>query len=119
MIKILSNREANKRSRLRKQELKKVNISSDPLDFSKAYSNWSEEHHRLIFNLRKATMITFDASTVMPVVDVIFSHYNEFFRMKQSAANIHNFSIIDGCWMPPTPRSIMWIGGFRPYDIIE
>ncbi|XP_071726259.1 transcription factor TGA2.3-like [Rutidosis leptorrhynchoides] len=61
----------------------------------------------------------FNASAITPILDEIFSHYNKLFQMKREAAQIDIFNIIHGCWMPHTARCIMWMGGFRPSDVIE
>ncbi|XP_071704147.1 transcription factor TGAL6-like [Rutidosis leptorrhynchoides] len=61
----------------------------------------------------------FHAARINPILDAIFSHYNQLFKMKQSAGKIDIFSILYGCWMPPTTRHIMWIGGYHPSDVIE
>ncbi|XP_071740563.1 transcription factor HBP-1b(c38)-like [Rutidosis leptorrhynchoides] len=143
MEKKIKQREANRKCRMRKEayitKLEKTvreqatqiqkdlhvkanmqgDIKTDPLNFTKIYSDWFEEHQRLILTLRKKMMSNFNVSAIIPTLDAIFSHYNELFQKKRTASQINIFSILYGVWMPPPARCIMWIGGFRPSNVIE
>ncbi|KAK4764250.1 hypothetical protein SAY87_013688 [Trapa incisa] len=53
------------------------------------------------------------------VVDGYVSHYNEIFRLKGTAAKSDVFNLITGTWATPAERCFLWMGGFRPSELIK
>jgi transcription factor TGA len=46
-------------------------------------------------------------------------HYFELFRMKSSAAKADVFFVMSGMWKTSAERFFLWIGGFRPSDLLK
>nr|CAD1839984.1 unnamed protein product [Ananas comosus var. bracteatus] len=113
---LAQNREAARKSRLRKrlkltqleQELQRARqqgifISSTgdqshtisangAKSFDIEYGRWLEEHNR---------------------------QFDEIFKIKGVAAKADVFHILSGMWKTPAERCFMWLGGFRPSEILK
>lgn len=53
------------------------------------------------------------------IVDGYISHYDEIFRLKGVAAKSDVFHLITGVWATPAERCFLWMGGFRPSELIK
>jgi transcription factor TGA len=47
------------------------------------------------------------------------AHYDEIFRMKAVAAKADVFHLVSGMWKTPAERCFMWMGGFRPSELLK
>jgi transcription factor TGA len=47
------------------------------------------------------------------------SHYSELFRMKATAAKADVFYVMSGLWKSSAERFLLWIGGFRPSELLK
>lgn len=47
------------------------------------------------------------------------AHYDEMTRIRSEFAKTDVLHLISGVYMTPTERCFMWLGGFRPSDIIK
>eukprot|EP00897_Mesotaenium_endlicherianum_P006522 jgi/Mesen1/5899/ME000003S06930 len=52
-------------------------------------------------------------------VDGVMAHYDELFRMKSQAAKADVFHLVSGMWKTPAERCFMWMGGFRPSELLK
>ncbi|KAK4799652.1 hypothetical protein SAY86_025017 [Trapa natans] len=46
-------------------------------------------------------------------------HYSQLFRMKATAAKADVFYVMSGLWKTSSERFFLWIGGFRPSDLLK
>nr|XP_024398028.1 transcription factor HBP-1b(c38)-like isoform X6 [Physcomitrium patens] len=46
-------------------------------------------------------------------------HYDDIFRLKAVAAKVDVFHLFSGVWKTPVERCFMWIGGFRPSELLK
>lgn len=53
------------------------------------------------------------------LVEAGLDNYNRLFEMKEEAANSDVFYIMSGMWKTPTERFFLWIGGFRPSEVLK
>ncbi|CAN0878235.1 Transcription factor TGA1 [Linum grandiflorum] len=53
------------------------------------------------------------------LVDASLNHYYELFRMKAAASKADVFYIMYGMWKSSAERFFLWIGGFRPSELIK
>jgi transcription factor TGA len=53
------------------------------------------------------------------IVDGVMAHHHEAFRLKCVAARADAFHVLSGMWKTPVERCFMWLGGFRPSEILK
>lgn len=46
-------------------------------------------------------------------------HYDEMMSLKRMVVKFDVFHLISGMWKTPAERSFMWMGGFRPSELIR
>lgn len=95
------------------------NLSSDAVIFDVEYARWLDEHQRLMCELRAAMQQHVDENELRLFVDNCLSHLNEIINLKCMIAKTDVFHLLSGTWKTPAERCFMWIGGFRPSDIIK
>eukprot|EP00250_Pteridium_aquilinum_P016300 c23035_g1_i1 orf=445-1818(+) len=147
---LAQNREAARKSRLRKkayvQQLEssrvKLNQLEQELDrvrqqgmhmggssgdhshpgvaaFDMDYARWVEESIRQISELRSALANHITDNDLRVLVDNGVAHYDELFRLKGIAVKADVFHIVSGMWKTPAERCFMWMGGFRPSELLK
>nr|AKK31759.1 bZIP2 [Boehmeria nivea] len=95
------------------------NISPDAAVFDMEYARWLEEHHRIMCELRAAVQEHIPENELRIFVDNCLAHYDQFFSLKSMVAKTDVFHLVSGMWKTPAERCFMWMGGFRPSDIIK
>ncbi|XP_039012755.1 transcription factor TGA9-like isoform X1 [Hibiscus syriacus] len=95
------------------------NISSGAAIFDMEYSRWLEDDQRNMSELRTGLNAHLSDSDLRIIVDSYISHYDEFFRLKAAAAKADVFHLITGMWTTPAERCFLWMGGFRPSELIK
>ncbi|PHT71523.1 Transcription factor HBP-1b(c1) [Capsicum annuum] len=95
------------------------NISSDAAVFDMEYSRWLEEHHRLMCELRNALTEHFPENELRMYVDNCVSHYDEIMNLKAMLLKSDVFHLVSGTWKTPAERCFIWMGDFRPSEIIK
>ncbi|KAF6149264.1 hypothetical protein GIB67_026120 [Kingdonia uniflora] len=87
--------------------------------FEMGYSNWIDEQNRHIRELRTALQAHVSENELRILVDSGMRHYYDLFRMKADAAKADVFYLMSGMWKTPTERFFLWIGGFRPSELLK
>ncbi|XP_051134053.1 transcription factor TGA2.2-like isoform X1 [Andrographis paniculata] len=95
------------------------NLSSGGAIFDVEYARWLDDDHRHMAELRTALQAHLTDSDLRLIVDGYIAHYDEIFRLKGVAAKSDVFHLITGMWTSPAERCFLWIGGFRPSDLIK
>ncbi|KAJ9184720.1 hypothetical protein P3X46_004420 [Hevea brasiliensis] len=95
------------------------NISSDAAVFDMEYTRWLEEHHRLTCELRAAVQEHLPENELRLFVDNYLAHYDEVMTLKGMVAKSDVFHLVSGMWKTPAERCFMWMGGFRPSELIK
>ncbi|KAK4791595.1 hypothetical protein SAY86_032008 [Trapa natans] len=95
------------------------NISTGAAMFDMEYARWLEDDHRHISELRTALQAHLLDGDLRLIVDGYISHYDEMFRLKGLAAKTDVFHLITGMWTTPAERCFLWMGGFRPSELIK
>ncbi|XP_055836194.1 transcription factor TGA9-like isoform X2 [Solanum dulcamara] len=147
---LAQNREAARKSRLRKkayvqqletsrirlaqleQELQRArsqglfmggaagpNISSGAAMFDMEYSRWLDDDQRQICELRTALQAHLGDGDLRIIVDAYIAHYDHIFLLKGVAAQSDVLHLLTGIWASPVERCFLWLGGFRPSDLIK
>ncbi|KAI3472153.1 hypothetical protein Pfo_029641 [Paulownia fortunei] len=71
------------------------------------YARWLEEHHRLMMELRNAVHDHLPENELRVFVDNCM------------IAKYDVFHLVSGMWKTPAERCFMWMGGFRPSELIK
>ncbi|KAL2464708.1 bZIP transcription factor family protein [Forsythia ovata] len=101
------------------QSIPSANISSDAAVFDMEYARWLEEHHRLMVALRSAMQEHVPENELRIFVDNCLAHYDQVMNLKTMIVKSDVFHLVSGMWKTPAERCFMWIGGFRPSELIK
>ncbi|CAN0878227.1 Transcription factor TGA1 [Linum grandiflorum] len=94
-------------------------INSGIATFETEYVVWLEEQQRHVCELRTALNSDISDGDIHVLVDASLNHYYELFRMKAAASKADVFYIMYGMWKSSAERFFLWIGGFRPSELIK
>ncbi|XXG61304.1 hypothetical protein AAC387_Pa04g2998 [Persea americana] len=94
-------------------------VNSGVAAFEMEYGHWVEEQNRLTCELRTALQAHVSDFELRILVDSSMSHYDNLFRMKTIAAKSDVFYLMSGMWKTPAERFFLWIGGFRPSELLK
>ncbi|MCD9640210.1 bZIP transcription factor tga10 [Datura stramonium] len=101
-------------------QLNTANISSDAAVFDLEYARWLEEHHRLMCELRNAVLEKHLQEDELRIyVENIVAHYDEMMNLKGMLAKSDVFHLVSGLWKSPAERCFLWIGDFRPSELLK
>ncbi|KAG5058348.1 hypothetical protein JHK86_013344 [Glycine max] len=87
--------------------------------FKMEYGNWVEEQNRQILELRTALSSHIGDIQLGTLVQGIMNHYTKLFGMKSAAAKADVFYVMSGMWKTTAERFFLWIGGFRPSELLK
>ncbi|KAK1314343.1 Transcription factor TGA4 [Acorus calamus] len=94
-------------------------INSGVATFGMEYGHWVEVQNQQVRELKTALQARVSDIELQILVENGMNHYNKLFHMKTIAANSDVFYILSGMWKTPAERFYMWIGGFRPSEILK
>lgn len=77
------------------------------------------EQDKQTCGLRTALVSHVDDVKIKVLVDNSMKHYFDLFRMKATAAKSDVFYIISGMFNTSAERFFLWIGGFRPSELLK
>ncbi|CAI8605140.1 unnamed protein product [Vicia faba] len=92
--------------------------NSGALAFDMDYARWVDEHQRLIDGIRSAINSQMGDSELHLLVDGVITHYDELYRLKRIGVKADVFHILSGLWITPAERCFMWLGGYRPSELL-
>ncbi|KAI4389128.1 hypothetical protein MLD38_001386 [Melastoma candidum] len=87
--------------------------------FDIEYTHWVEERRRKNIELRNAVQMHASEVELRMLVDTHLKHYEQLFLMKTDAAKDDVFYIMSGMWRTSAERFFLWIGGFRPSELLN
>ncbi|GMH28365.1 hypothetical protein Nepgr_030208 [Nepenthes gracilis] len=93
--------------------------SSGAAAFDLEYARWMEEHHRMTCELRAAMEEHLPENELKIYVNRYVAHYGVVMNLKTMFVKTDLFYLISGMWKTPVERWFMWMGGFRPSDLIK
>ncbi|AQK95579.1 Leukotriene A-4 hydrolase-like protein [Zea mays] len=84
------------------------------------YSHWVDEQKRHMAELTSTLQGQQTSELELRLlVETWLSNYERLFRIKATAANADVFYVMSGLWKTPAKRFFLWIGGFRPSDVLK
>ncbi|KAL5075733.1 hypothetical protein RYX36_014717 [Vicia faba] len=133
---LAQNREAARKSRLRKKATKPQGMymgggldsnnmcfvgpmNSGIAAFEMEYGHWVDEQNRQVTEMRIALNAHISDIELRILVDGMMNHYTEIYRMKSAAAKADVFYVMSGMWKTTAERFFLWIGGFRPSELLK
>ncbi|XP_066356984.1 transcription factor TGAL4-like isoform X2 [Miscanthus floridulus] len=87
--------------------------------FDVEYARWLDDHGRRMAELHGALHAHLPDGDLRAIVDDTLTHHDELFQLKASAAKSDVFHLITGVWTTPAERCFLWMGGFRPSDLVK
>jgi len=87
--------------------------------FESDYARWIEEQNKQICELRNALNTHITDAELKILVESGMSHYFELFQLKANAAKADVFYLMSGMWKTSAERFFLWIGGFRPSELLK
>ncbi|CAN6335495.1 unnamed protein product [Urochloa humidicola] len=96
-----------------------ANTSSGAAMFDVEYARWLDDHGRRITELQRALHVHLPDGDLRAIVDDTLTHHDELFQLKAVAAKSDVFHLITGVWTAPAERCFLWMGGFRPSDLLK
>lgn len=96
-----------------------LNLIAGAAIFDMEYARWLDDDNRHMSELRTALQAHLPDGDLRVIVDGYISHYDENFRLKGTAAKSDVFHLITGMWTTPAERCFLWMGGFRPSELIK
>ncbi|CAD6266042.1 unnamed protein product [Miscanthus lutarioriparius] len=88
--------------------------------FELEYAHWVEEQSRQATELRAALQSHAPDVQLRVLVDAGLEHYGALFQAKGArAARSDAFFVLSGVWRAPAERFFLWIGGFRPSELLK
>ncbi|XP_038973144.1 transcription factor TGAL6-like isoform X3 [Phoenix dactylifera] len=94
-------------------------VNSGVAAFEMEYGHWVEEQNRQTGELRAALQAHVSDIELRMLVESGMSHYDNLFHIKAIAAKSDVFYLMSGMWKTPAERFFLWIGGFRPSELLK
>ncbi|KAL2343011.1 hypothetical protein Fmac_004296 [Flemingia macrophylla] len=87
--------------------------------FKMEHEHWVEEQNRQILELKTALSSHMNDIQLETLVQGMMNHYSKLFSMKSAAAKSDVFYVMYGMWKTTAERFFLWIGGFRPSELLK
>ncbi|XP_072148272.1 transcription factor TGAL7 isoform X2 [Setaria viridis] len=87
--------------------------------FDMEYGRWVEEHSKLMFQLRAALNEHMADEQLQAFVNGAMAQHEELLNLKGAMARADVFHLLSGVWASPAERCFLWLGGFRPSEVIK
>ncbi|KAE7998155.1 hypothetical protein FH972_002728 [Carpinus fangiana] len=94
-------------------------VNSGVTTFEMEYGHWVEEQNRQTCDLRNALNAHIGDTELQMLVTDGLSHYFQLFRIKATATKADVFYVMSGMWKTSAERFFLWIGGFRPSELLK
>ncbi|CAM0950869.1 unnamed protein product [Alopecurus aequalis] len=87
--------------------------------FDMEYGRWVDEHSKLIYQLRGALNDHAPDNQLQVMVGGALAQHEELSSLKAAIARADIFHLLCGVWASPAERCFLWLGGFRPSEVIK
>ncbi|XP_048131104.1 transcription factor TGA1-like isoform X2 [Rhodamnia argentea] len=94
-------------------------VNSGIATFEMEYAHWVNEQHKKSCELRTALQGHVGDVELLFLVESGLKHYFDLFGMKAEAAKADVFFLMSGAWRTSAERFFLWIGGFRPSELLN
>jgi transcription factor TGA len=87
--------------------------------FDMEYARWVDEHSKLIVQLKGALNDHAPDNQLQVIVGSALAQHDELLGLKAAIARTDIFHLLCGVWASPAERCFLWLGGFRPSEVIK
>ncbi|KAJ8510517.1 hypothetical protein OPV22_000951 [Ensete ventricosum] len=87
--------------------------------FNLEHARWLDDNCKLMSELRGALQAHLPEDSLREIVDQCNMNYDELFQLKAEVAKCDVFHLLSGSWMTPAERCFLWMGGFRPSELLQ
>ncbi|KAL5976021.1 bZIP transcription factor tga10 [Asimina triloba] len=94
-------------------------LAAEAAIFDMEYTRWLEEDHRLMCELQAAMQEHVAENELRMFVDNCLAHFDQMMNLKSMVVKADVFHLVSGMWKTPAERCFMWMGGFRPSELIK
>ena len=92
---------------------------ADAALFNLEYERWLGDHSKVVARLRAAAEEHRPDGELRAYADEAASHYGALMGLKARAAAADPLHLLSGLWKGAAERCFLWIGGFRPSELIK
>lgn len=89
------------------------------ISFEIEYGLWVELQEKKNCQLRNVLQAQISEKELRVHVEGGLAHFSDLFRMKAEAAKADVFHVMHGMYRSPLERLFLWIGGFKPSEVIQ
>ncbi|XP_018678618.2 transcription factor TGAL5-like isoform X1 [Musa acuminata AAA Group] len=93
--------------------------SSSAAMFDMEYARWLDENCKHMSGLQGAIQAHLPDGDLGVIVDQCAAHYDELFRLKAIVVKSDVLYLLNGAWRTPAERCFLWMGGFRPSELLK
>lgn len=101
-------------------------LTAEAAWFDMEHARWQDEHGKMMRHLRAALEAELAAAPaaaadaqLRQLVDAAVAHHGVLAELKAAVARADAFHLVSGAWVSAAERCFLWIGGFRPSEIIK
>ncbi|KAK1324096.1 TGACG-sequence-specific DNA-binding protein TGA-2.1 [Acorus calamus] len=118
-IKLIQLEQELQRARSQVEGLMQVEISAQlRAIFDMEYGRWLEEQKHMS-DLRGGLHARPSDGDLRAIIDKCLTHHDDLFSLRASITHSDVLHLITGTWASPAERCFLWMGGFRPSDLIK
>ncbi|XP_025805153.1 transcription factor TGAL5-like isoform X1 [Panicum hallii] len=93
--------------------------SSGAVMFDMEYARWLEDDSNLMMELQGIMQAQNLDANLDAIVEECVRHYDELFHLRAMLARSDVFHLMTGLWATTAERCFLWMGGFRPSEILK
>ncbi|CAL4901013.1 unnamed protein product [Urochloa decumbens] len=94
-------------------------MSSGAVMFDMEYARWLEEDSKHMAELQGILQAQNIDANLGAIVEECMQHYDELFHLRAMLARSDVFHLMTGLWATTAERCFLWMGGFRPSEILK
>ena len=87
--------------------------------FDMEYARWLEDDSKLMTELQGIQQAQNLDADLGAIVEECVRHYDELFHLRAMLARSDVFHLMTGLWVTTAERCFLWMGGFRPSEILK
>ncbi|CAN6350855.1 unnamed protein product [Urochloa humidicola] len=94
-------------------------MSSGAMMFDMEYARWLEDDSKHMAELQGILQAQNIDANLGAIVEECMRHYDELFDLRAMLARSDVFHLMTGLWATTAERCFLWMGGFRPSEILK
>lgn len=87
--------------------------------FDMEYARWLEDDTKHMTELQAVLQPQIIDANLGAIVEDCMRHYDELFHLRAMLARSDVFHLMTGLWATTAERCFLWMGGFRPSEILK